>query len=226
MEWADLSAAKRMLRATDVDMKKAVDMFVQALELRARYRELFRTMRCQTCCDIRIFSRDVESRPVIYMCAKSLNVPIGTIREQFMITFEAACRATEKEGRVTFVIDMHGMRPRLYMDVTAIKDLANTLGTVFAERIHRVIIIDFSRAAQAAWWILKPMLQKKTRDKFAFVNKDKAVEMCRDVFTKNDHEKLCSTFEVNRDPNASEEERAVNARRTTMCDVPLGPPLK
>mmetsp|Transcript_16132 Transcript_16132/g.48633 ORF Transcript_16132/g.48633 Transcript_16132/m.48633 type:complete len:338 (+) Transcript_16132:46-1059(+) len=226
LEWADLSAANRMLQANNVDVQKAVEMFVQALEMRARYRDLLQTMRCQTCCDIRVFGRDVEERPVIYMCARSLNVPIGRIREQFMVTFEAACRATSKQGRVLFIVDMFGMRPHLYADFHAVKDLADTLGTVFCERIYRIVVVDFSRAAQAAWWMLKPMLTQKTRDKFAFLSNSRAREHCREMFSPGSYEQLCKTFDVNRDKKASEEERELHARRTTMFDVPLGPPLK
>lgn len=226
LEWADLSVAKRMVRATNVDVKQAVDMFVQALELRARHRELLRTMQCQTFCDIRVFARDVQDHPVIYMCARSLTVSLGSIREQFMIAFEAACRLTTKEGTVSFVVDMWGMRPRLLMDYYAVKDLTDTLGTVYAERIHRIIVVDFARAGQAGWMMLKPMLRQKTRDKYSFIGNAEARELSREMFSPNDHEKLCKTLDVNRDPESTCEERAVQARRTTACDVPLGPALK
>lgn len=226
LEWATLSTARRMLRANIGDAQKAVAMFLQALEFRKRDRTLFQTMRCEAWSDIRVFGRDSEAHPVVYMCAGSQTAPLRSIRDQFVVTFEAACKLTSEDGTVVFVVDMHGLKPHLNMDFSAIKDLADTLGTVYAERIFRIIIVDFSRAAQAVWWMLKPLLSPATRRKFAFVNEKQARELCQTDFDPANYERICSTFRINRDSNCTMEERALHARRTTLCDVPLGPPLR
>lgn len=226
LEWATLSTARRMLRANIGDVQKAVEMFLQALEFRARDRKLFQTMHCEARCDIRIVGQDLQAHPVIHMCARSQTEPLRSIRDQFVVTFEAACKLTTEEGTVIFVVDMHGLKPHLNMDFSAIKDLADTLGTVYAERICRIIIIDFSKAAQAAWWMLKPLLSPGTRQKFAFVGEKQAREIVSKELNAATAERVLESFRINRDPNSTAEERGLHARRTTLCDVPLGPPLR
>lgn len=91
-EWANLAAARRMLKANIGDARKAVRMLVQALELRAQYAQLYRTMRCEARSDMRIVGRDLQGHPVIYMCARSQTEGLATVTEQLVVTFEAACR--------------------------------------------------------------------------------------------------------------------------------------
>lgn len=225
LEWATIYTSKRMLRANIGDAQKAVEMFLQALEFRAKDRKLFQTMKCEPRSDMRIVGKDNQEHPVVYMCARSQTEPLRSIRDQFVLTFEAACKQTTEEGTVVFIVDAHGLRPHLNMDFAAMKDLADYLGTVYAERIFKIIIVDFSRAAQAAWWMLKPMLCENTRRKFAFVSERKARELIREDCDNATFERICQIFEINRDPNSTAEERALFARRTTLCDVPLGPPL-
>merc|ERR1712032_1259835 len=155
------------------------------------------------------------------MCARSMTENLRTVRDQFVVTFEAACMRTSEEGRVVFVIDAHGMQPHLFADLQAVKDLADVLSTVFAERISRIIIVDFSKAAQACWWMLKPFLSPATKEKFAFVSHSKARQLLTHSLDTTTHQRICNTFDVNRDKTKTAEDRALHARRTTMCDVPL-----
>merc|ERR1712048_594360 len=112
---------------------------------------------------------------------------------------------------------MHGLRPHLNMDFAALKDLTDILGTVYAERIFKIIIVDFSSAANAAWWMLKPMLRPVTREKFNFVGEREAKELSREMFDTATCQCICTTFDVNRDPNKTAEDRALHARRTNLC---------
>merc|ERR1712232_487325 len=155
--------------------------------------------------------------PVIYMCARSQTTPLRTIMDQIVVTMEAACRLTSDEGTLVFVIDMHGLRSHLNMDFAALKDLADILGTVYAERIFKIIIVDFSSAANAAWWMLKPMLRPATREKFYFVGERKAKELIREMFDTATCQCICTSLDVNRDPNKTAEDRALHARRTNLC---------
>jgi hypothetical protein len=225
LDWATLSTADRMLRAMSGDVQKAVAMFLQALELRQRDRQLYQSMHCEPRSDLRIIGRDALEHPTVYMCAGSQQEPLRAIRDQCVVTFEAACRLTSDQGRVFFIFDMHGLSPKLNWDPLAMKDLADTLGTVYAERILRIMIVDFSRAAQAIWYVLKPMLAPATREKFNFVGRDKAERLCRQYFDDEVFERIQQSFEINRDPKSTAEDRALHASNTTMCDVPLGPPL-
>lgn len=228
LQWADLSQARRMLKANIGDVQKAVAMFVQALELRVRDREIFVNLRCDVRCDMRILGSDLSERPVVYLCARSQTAPLRCIRDQFILTLEQACKmsgSTQKgEGRLYLIADMHGLQTTWNMDAAALQDLAEMCGTVFADRICKIVIVDFSRAAQAAWWMLKQMLSPVTREKFAFVGTAKALEICRLDLDGATFERLQETLEVNRDPAKSPEEILNHARRTTVHEVPLGPP--
>jgi len=205
LEWANIG-----------DAQKAVKMFVQALEMRAEYAMLLSTMRCESRSDIRILGRDREGRPVVYMCARSQTAPLCSVRDQLLITFEAACRLVGDMGKVSFVVDMHGLQPHLNMDIKSAKTLVDLLGTVFAERIDSITIVDFSKAAQAMWWMVKPLVAPATRKKFAFASLHQARELCKQRFDDSLYLAASRTFDINRDPDSTEEERLQHARETTF----------
>jgi len=217
LEWANLPTARRMLKANIGDAKKAVRMFVQAMEMRSQHAQLLREMRCEEAkADIRIMGQDLEGHPVVYMCARNQTAPLGCIRDQLVVTMEAACKLAGDMGTVAFVVDMHGLQPHLNMDFKAMKDLGDLLGTVYAERICRITIVDFSRAAQAIWWAMKPMLKPATKEKFAFVSQAQGKQLCEEHLDPELCSVICRTFEVNRDPSTTDEVRARHARDTTF----------
>lgn len=226
LQWATIPAARRFLKANIGQKKMAVKMFVQALELRFRDRKLYQTMRCEARSDVRVMGLDLEGHPVIYMCARSQTQPLHMLRDQIILTLEAACKLVSEMGKIAFVFDMHGLQPRLSMNITTLKDLSDVLGTVYAERICRVTVVDFSRPAQTLWWMLKPLMTETTKKKFAFVRESQARDTFRKQLGQQLYERVCRTFEINRDPNSTPQERDLQARRTTMCDVALGPPMQ
>lgn len=222
LEWATLPTARRFLKANIGDVQKAVKMFLEALEVRARDRQLFQTLHCEAHSDLRILGRDLDGLPVVYMCCRSQTAPLGSVRDQLIVTLEKACKLTTEMGTVAFIVDMHGLQPHLIADIKAIKDLANVFGTVYAERICRITIVDFPLAARAVWWMVKPIFSEVTRQKFAFVSHAQALELCQRQLTDRLYMCLRRTFEVNRDPNSTPEERAMHAHCTSMCETQLG----
>lgn len=216
LDWATLDTAERMLRANVGDCEKAVAMFLRALEVRQRDFEIFNGKECEPLCDIRVFARDVECHPVVYLCTKSQKVPLHMLREQFILTFEKACRLTPEDGQLVALCDAHGMSVQLNTSVTAIKYFAELFGTVYAARLKRLVIIDFSRTAQAVWYMAQPLLTETTKKKVFFVGKVEALELCRSDFSEADFEKLKQTLEINRDRKCSQEERERHAAATTL----------
>mmetsp|Transcript_2431 Transcript_2431/g.5208 ORF Transcript_2431/g.5208 Transcript_2431/m.5208 type:complete len:361 (-) Transcript_2431:161-1243(-) len=216
LEWATPSTARRMLKANIGNDQKAVKMLVQALEHRARDRQLFQTLSCEAPSDMRIIAFDLEEHPVIYMCGLNQKGDLRALRDQILVTFEAACKLASEEGRVVFIFDMHGLKPHLNMDVQVLKDLAGILSTVFAERIARIAVLDFSRAAQTIWWLLKPLLSPETREKFAFVSSQEARRKLKEDFDQATFDKINLTLDVNRDSRLSQEEREIHAKLTAL----------
>ena len=88
-EWTSLSTLRRMLRASQGTLSQAVPMLMKAIECRVRERELFRSMRCQVACDMRIIGRDRENRPVIYMSARSQTEHLRELIPHVFLAFEA-----------------------------------------------------------------------------------------------------------------------------------------
>lgn len=64
-------------------------MLMKAIECRVRERELFQSMRCRVCCDMRIIGRDRSNRPVIYMSARSQKEHLRELIPQVFLAFEA-----------------------------------------------------------------------------------------------------------------------------------------
>lgn len=225
LEWATLDAARRMLKANVGNVQKAIDMLESALEMRQRDRTLFSTLRCEARSDTRVITRDLGGHPVVYFCSRSQQEPLQYMRDQFVVTFEAACKLTSEMGQVSFIVDTTGLRMSLNMDPSAIKDISEVLGTIYAERIFTVTVIDFSWAAQILWKMLKPLLSQKTQDKFFFVPATTAKEMFIKNYDEEAYDRISKTMEINRDPNKTLEELAAHARATSLVDVPLGPPM-
>jgi len=200
MEWANLETARRLWRACEGNKPRADRAFLQAMEIRYRDRELYTTLRFQKCCDMRIIGYDRDKRPVVYFCAASQKEGLAFMKDQFIASLEAASRMSSagSDGQVILIVDMHGLNSRLNADFRAVTDLAETLGCVFAERMRRIIIVDFSSAAQTLWWIVKPFLSQVTQQKFSFVGANKAKILCRDELEEGTATTAIQSFEVNR----------------------------
>lgn len=228
LEWATISAGRRMLKANFGDEQKALEMLIQAIEIRIRNRQLFTSMSCKVFSDIRIIGKDVSDQPTVYLSAQTQSdgqVPLRDLRDQIVLAFEAGCRLTTEEGKVIFLADMHGLSPLLNSDLSVLKDLAETMGTIYAERIGQIIVVDFARSAQFVWYLLRPLLTEKTRKKLCFVSASEAKRMCKSQFSRDMYERICSSMAVNRDPACTPEHRALHARKTAACNVPLEPPV-
>merc|ERR1719401_1242610 len=119
--------------------------------------------------------------------------------------------------------DMTGASVKLNMDLQAIKECTDLLGTVYAECLNMIIIVDFSWAAQALWSMLKPMLAEATKNKFAFVSESEARQMCKGLYPQDVYERICSSFDMARNSSATDAERAAHAHATAVGSVPLGP---
>ena len=208
MAWANDETARRIWGACEGNQRRADKAFLQAMEFRLRDRRLYTTLRFEKRCDMRIIGFDKESRPVLYFCALSQKDWLSSITDQFLATFEAARRMSSTDGRIVCIVDMHGLQARLNADYTAVKDLADSMGCVFAERMCRIILVDFSTAAQTIWWMLKPFLSEVTQRKFSFISARKAKDLVLNELEEATARKVIKSFEVNRsDLSDAERER-------------------
>lgn len=220
-EWATVDVAKRMLRATAGDEAMATQMLLSAVGLRVRDRRLIRSMQCKIACDARIIAKDLEDRPTVWMSAKSQSEPLKEIRDQLVLAFEACCQMQKEEDTVNIIADMTGFNARLNLDVFTLKELSDSLGTVYADKIHKIVVVDFSRAAQMVWMTIKPLMSARTQQKFAFVNAAEAKKLLQQFYDAEDYKRIVSSFEVNRDKSKTWEDRMIHAKQTKVGDVPL-----
>jgi len=221
-EWTNQETVLRMLRASCGNVKQATTMLTKAIASRVRRRSMFQTMLCNVVCDMRVIGRDSCHRPTIYFCCRSQNDPLREMIPQIFLAFEAASRLSHECGQVVLVADMCNFTARLNMDYSAFKDLTENFGTVYADRLNYILLIDFSFIAQSAWTLCKPLLTERTRKKINFVGEAKAREIVRERFEGPTCERILSAFDINRDPSSSQWERESHAQRTSICDVPLG----
>lgn len=221
-EWTTVETCRRFLRAVQGDEATAQNMLVKAIECRLRDRQLYATLVCEVVCDCRVIGRDIDRRPTVYMCAGSQRRPLREMVPQVLLAFEAAVRLSRSDGQIVLIADMHNFTPSLNMDVVALKDLAATFGTVFADRLNCILIVDFSFVAQSLWAMMKPMLSERTRKKINFVAESKARVIARERLTTPTCDRILSAFDINRDRSSTSADREAHARRTAICDVPLG----
>jgi len=223
-EWTAPSTVRRMLRAACSDEEAAVDILDKAIRCRLRRRQLFQTMRCQVSCDARVIGTDQQQRPVVYTCCGSQIAPLAEMLPQLFLSFEAAVRIGHPEGQVVLIADMTGLRVRLNMDRAAFRELSDSFGTVFADRLNFILMVDFSFVAQTLWSLCQPLLSERTRRKIQFVNEAEARDICRERLAKPTCERVLSAFDINRDTTSTVADREAHAKRTSICDVPLGVP--
>uniref|UniRef100_A0A7S2KXY7 CRAL-TRIO domain-containing protein n=1 Tax=Zooxanthella nutricula TaxID=1333877 RepID=A0A7S2KXY7_9DINO len=222
-EWTDQATCLRMLRAMQGDEAAAAALLETAIACRVRDRQLYCTLQCEVACDIRIIGRDRDQRPTIYMCARSQEKLFRHIGPQIQLAFEAAVRLCNPgDEQVVVIADMYKFSASLNMDPYALKEIGRCFGSVYADRFARILVVDFSFIAQSAWTICKPLMSKTTQNKVAFVSVRQAREKVKEFFTGPTCDRIMSSFDINRDSSAMKEERAAHARRTAICDVPLG----
>jgi len=221
-EWTSLLTCLRILRAIDGDIKQGTSMLVKAVEVRVRDREFYSSLECEVTSDVRVIGRDVDRRPVVYMCALNQRTGIAESMFQVFLAFEAAVKLAEADGQLWLIADMKGFRAGHFLDSRALMKMADTMGTVFADRIYTITIVDFSFIAQGLWRLGQPLLMEKTKKKIAFVSEREARESLKEKLQPHTFDRLVSAFDINRDKTSTPEDREEHAQKTSICDVPLG----
>jgi len=221
-EWTEDEVVRRMLRAASGQEREAVQTLARAIEHRVRERTLFQSMTCKVTCDLRVIGRDVEGRPAIYVCAKSQQLQLNELKSQIFLAFETAVQLGSPDGQCLVIADMTGFSARLNMDPFTLKQLADSFGTIFADRLNSVLIIDFSLLAQTVWSTCRALLSERTQRKINFVDECRAREIIQERCDRQTWESVLSALEINRMRSTTAEARASHAQRTSISEIPLG----
>jgi hypothetical protein len=223
-EWAAQEHAERMLRAEVGSVAIATERLIKAIECRVRGREIYNSYRCpQVGADMRVIGRDTSRRSVIYWCAGSQTEPLKAITPQILITIEAAIKLSEAEdGKICLIADMHNFSTKGNLDYSAIKEIGDFLGSVYADRMFFIMVVDFSMIVRMGWKLCYPLLNERTLAKISFPLEAEARTVLREKIDKTTYVRLETAFDINRDPTSTTEDRLAHALRTSICDVPLG----
>jgi hypothetical protein len=223
-EWTSSEHAERMLRAEVQDESIATERLIKAIECRVRGREIYSTLLCNVVVgDCRVIGRDKERRTVMYWCAKSQRCPLKSLIPQILITIEAAIKLTEaSDCKICLIADMHNFTASHNLDYSAFKEIGEFLGSVYADRLCYVMVVDFSTVVKMAWSLVKPLMNKRTHAKISFVSEEEARNSLLSKMEKPTYTRIETAFDINRDVTSTAAERIAHAKRTSICDVPLG----
>jgi len=90
------------------------------------------------------------------------------------------------------------------------------MSTVYTERICKITIVDFACTAQVAWRLAKPLMDSATTEKFAFVSRRECQDCLRSQFHAGDFDKICRSFDINRDATSTPKDRELFACGTAL----------
>eukprot|EP00913_Durusdinium_trenchii_P022720 g21336.t1 len=139
------------------------------------YSWLLLRMRSQWTLPLQQFSKtfqtDLQVGPLVY--SGCVNQRKGEVAAVIL-----ACvwhQALEKAGPMTqldYVLDAHGYQPLLNLNMMPYLRLARSLNSYFAERFHRIIVLDMPTVLSVLVKAIVPLLPPKTRQKLFFVRRD------------------------------------------------------
>jgi len=173
--WVTKADAQRMLVATEGDTELAKSKLCDAVKWRASTLEkwLARDGPRET----RIIARGREQRPLCYLCAAHQR-PGDTLAAHWACAWQGAfAESKDPFVQIDQLMDCSGFQPMLNLSLGQYFQLAPSLDSYFAERIHWLIILDFPPVAQFLWKGIKPVLPPKTREKVKFINRNQPESM-------------------------------------------------
>jgi hypothetical protein len=169
-EWVTAEDAMRLLDAADGNR----DLALKKLEKAAAWKQSTldpwrREVKDPTLSEQRVISEDNQGRPVIYSCAVH-QVRGDHVPSALALAIENAVRMSGvPETQVSVLLDCRGFQPMLNLDLRPIMKLAPSFDSYFAERLHRVYVIDQQPIGQSLGNLVLSLLPQRTRKKVHFV---------------------------------------------------------
>lgn len=121
--------------------------------------------------ETRVIAIGRDSRPLVY--SGCVNQRKGEVAGQLLAcVWDQALQAAGATAQLDYVLDAHGYQPLLNLNIMPYLDVARSIDSYFAERFHRIVIIDVPRVLV---WVIKlilPLMPAKTRKKVTFVRRD------------------------------------------------------
>ncbi|CAK9089108.1 unnamed protein product [Durusdinium trenchii] len=195
--WVSPGHVQRMVQATEGNVDLAIQKLKEAVAWKRDTLDGWLSQQAKDLptAETRVIAIGQDSRPLVY--SGCVNQRKGEVAAVIL-----ACvwhQALEKAGPMTqldYVLDAHGYQPLLNLNMMPYLRLARSLNSYFAERFHRIIVLDMPTVLSVLVKAIVPLLPPKTRQKLFFVRRDDPdslnalYELCTDQEMKEMMEKL------------------------------------
>lgn len=177
-QWVSLGDARRMLVATEGSSARAVKKLKEAVRWKAGTLDSWLAAEAETLksAETRVIGIGRDSRPLVYSgCVNQRpGEEAGII---LACVWDLALQEAGPEAKLDYVLDAHGYQPLLNLNVMPYLKVARSIDSYFAERFHKIVIMDVPRVLV---WLIKQILRlmpDKTRQKVVFVSRSDAQQM-------------------------------------------------
>ena len=173
----ELRHCVRMLRATRQDAELARAKLLAAERWRRAALEPWRRdLEAQLgACETRVIAVGQDERPLVYTgCVHQRRGEDGA--RLLALVWDAALREADERrqdcAQLDYVLDARGFQYLLNLNPLPYLEVAKGMDGYFAERFHRIIVLDMGTAMTWLWQLIKPLLPPKTAQKIFFLSRD------------------------------------------------------
>jgi len=171
--WISAGDVERMLRATEGNFELANKKLQEAVIWKRDILDGWLQSQASDLptAETRVVAIGKKSRPLVY--SGCVNQRKGEVAAVIL-----ACvwhQALEKAGstaQLDYVLDAHGYQPLLNLNMMPYLSLARSINSFFAERFHRIIVLDMPVVLSMLVKAILPLLPTKTRQKLFFMRRD------------------------------------------------------
>lgn len=168
-DWVAAADVQRMLVATEGDLSLARTKLCDAVKWQARTLDAW--LKRDGPREMRVIARGIKQRPLIYSSAHHQRAGDILPAQWACCWHNAIVDSRDPFVQIDVVLDCYGFQPFLNLSLRPYMSLAPSLDSFFAERIHRLVLIDFPSIAQFLYTGMKPFVPQKTLEKVVFVNR-------------------------------------------------------
>lgn len=176
--WLSAGDVQRMLVATQGDQRLAVTKLREAVRWKRDTLDTWRAQEAEKLqsAETRIIAIGEESRPLVY--SGCVNQRKGEVAGRILACiWDQALQAAGPTAQLDYILDAHGYQPLLNLNVLPYLSIARHIDSYFAERFHRIIIVDIPEVLVLLIKAILPLMPLKTRQKVVFLRRDRPETM-------------------------------------------------
>jgi len=179
-DWVSEATVQRLLVGAEGDSKLARRRLTEAVRWR---RDTLQPWLDEKACqeqeqELRLIAFGQQGRPMLYLCSAHQQPEEGA-PELATLLDGAISQSPDPLVQIDIVFDTHGFHRGLLgrAGVTPYIRLAPAFEAYFAERVHRVVLVDMPGIVSAFWRLVRPSLPPKTRSKVVLAYRNNSASM-------------------------------------------------